>query len=128
EERHPPYARPPLSKGLWKGDAEEDIWLKTYERNASIHVGRRIVTLDAGKKRLTDDYGEVYSYEKLLLATGGRARRFSFDKHKEVVYFRSVDDYAKLRQLCQQHMRFAVVGGGFIGSEIAAALAMNGKQ
>ena len=69
----------------------------------------------------------VYTYEKLLLATGGTPRRLPFGGDR-IIYFRTLDDYQRLRALTGQGQRFAVIGGGFIGSEIAAALAMNGKE
>lgn len=129
DEQHSPYKRPPLSKGLWKGKAEKCIWCKTKSKDATLHLGRRIIDLNTGNKTVADDRGEKYSYDKLLLATGGTPRRLPFDDNGSgIVYFRTLDDYTKLRQVCEQHTRFAVIGGGFIGSEIAAALATNGKQ
>ena len=71
-EPEPPYARPPLSKGLWQGKGEETIWRGTAELGVDLHVGRRIVDLDLDARTAVDDQGERYSYEKLLLATGGR--------------------------------------------------------
>jgi NADPH-dependent 2,4-dienoyl-CoA reductase/sulfur reductase-like enzyme len=76
---------------------------------------------------VTDDQGTAFGYEKLLLATGGTPRRLPFGGDR-VLYYRSLDDYERLRALTQKGQRFAVIGGGFIGSEIAAALAINGKQ
>jgi NADPH-dependent 2,4-dienoyl-CoA reductase/sulfur reductase-like enzyme len=67
-----------------------------------------------------------YAYEKLLLATGGRTRRLPFGG-EEVIYFRTLDDYRRLRALADGGAQFVVIGGGFIGSEIAAALALNGR-
>jgi NADPH-dependent 2,4-dienoyl-CoA reductase/sulfur reductase-like enzyme len=75
----------------------------------------------------TDYQGDTYTYEKLLLATGGAPRRLSFGG-EDVIYFRTVQDYRRLRALSEEKGHFAVIGGGFIGSEVAAALAMNGKQ
>ena len=75
EEPHPPYARPPLSKALWKGDEESTIWRGTEQLGVDLKLGRRIVALDLPGRAATDDQGERYTYEKLLLATGGRPRR-----------------------------------------------------
>jgi len=126
-ESKPPYDRPPLSKGLWKGKSPESIWRKAAAHDAALHLGRRALHLDATNRRVTDDQGAVYRYEKLLLATGGAPRRLAADC-PGVIYFRTVEDYSQLRRLADDKQRFAVIGGGFIGSEIAAALAMNGKQ
>ena len=124
-ERHPPYARPPLSKGLWKGDAESTIWRHTAELGVDLQLGRRIVAIDLARHEARDDQGETYAYEKLLLATGGRPRQLPFDG-SDVVYFRTLDDYRHLHTLADSGARVCVIGGGFIGSEIAAALALNG--
>jgi 3-phenylpropionate/trans-cinnamate dioxygenase ferredoxin reductase subunit len=125
-EAFPPYARPPLTKALWKGDAENTIWCGTAELGVDLQLGRTIVSLDLPGHQATDDQGDTYSYERLLLATGGRPRRLSFGGD-DVIYFRTVADYRRLRGLTESEARFAVIGGGFIGSEIAAALALNGR-
>jgi 3-phenylpropionate/trans-cinnamate dioxygenase ferredoxin reductase subunit len=125
DERHPPYARPPLSKALWKGDAESTIWRHTADLGVDLKLGRRIVALDLARHEARDDEGETYAYEKLLLATGGRPRRLPFGG-EDVVYFRTLDDYRHLHALAHDGARICVIGGGFIGSEIAAALALNG--
>ncbi|HJQ49446.1 MAG TPA: FAD-dependent oxidoreductase [Gaiellaceae bacterium] len=125
EEPHLPYLRPPLSKALWKGGEESAIWRGTAKLGVDLRLGRRIVALDLDAHSTTDDRGESYGYEKLLLATGGRPRRLPFGG-EDVVYFRTLDDYRRLRALADGGARFCVIGGGFIGSELAAALALNG--
>jgi 3-phenylpropionate/trans-cinnamate dioxygenase ferredoxin reductase component len=124
-EFHPPYARPPLSKALWKGTAESTIWRLTANLGIHERLGRRIVRLDLDAHTATDDRGDIYVYEKVVLATGGRPRRLPFVA-EDVTYFRTLDDYHRLRRLADAGARFAVIGGGFIGSEIAAALALAG--
>jgi len=74
-----------------------------------------------------DDRGGVFTGEKLLLATGGTPRRLPFGGD-QIIYFRTLNDYRRLAKLSETCQDFAVIGGGFIGSEIAAALVMNGKQ
>jgi NADPH-dependent 2,4-dienoyl-CoA reductase/sulfur reductase-like enzyme len=123
-EQHPPYARPPLTKGLWSGSDEAKIWRGTEEAGAELKLGRRIVSIDLEGRRATDDAGEEYAWEKLLLATGGRPR--TIPGSDGVVYFRTLDDYRAVRARAAQDARAVVIGGGFIGSEIAAALATNG--
>jgi 3-phenylpropionate/trans-cinnamate dioxygenase ferredoxin reductase subunit len=124
DEPHPPYLRPPLSKALWKGDEESTIWRGTAELGVELRLGRRIVELDLQRREARDEKGETYGYEKLLLATGGQPRRLPFGGDA-VIYFRTLDDYRRLRALADTGARFCVIGGGFIGSEIAAALALN---
>jgi NADPH-dependent 2,4-dienoyl-CoA reductase/sulfur reductase-like enzyme len=125
-EPDPPYNRPPLTKGLWKGDPLDSIWRKPQE-GVSCHYGCHIVGLDLGKKVATDANGGSYSWEKLLLATGG-APRTVFGDSDSIIYYRTLADYRRLRARTEKGERFAVIGGGFIGSEIAAALAMNHKR
>lgn len=127
-EPNPPYDRPPLSKGLWKGKPVEKIWRKTPDQpNVTIHTGCKITSVDAANKKIKDADGAEYTYDKLLIATGGKPRTLPFGGDS-IIYYRTFRDYEKLRDLSESKQRFAVIGGGFIGSEIAAALAMNGKQ
>jgi NADPH-dependent 2,4-dienoyl-CoA reductase/sulfur reductase-like enzyme len=123
-EQHPPYARPPLTKGLWVGKDEQKIWRGTEEAGAALRLARRIVSLDLDRRVATDDRGENYAWEKLLLATGGRPR--TIRGADGVVYFRTLDDYRALRARTHEGASAVVIGGGFIGSELAAALATNG--
>jgi 3-phenylpropionate/trans-cinnamate dioxygenase ferredoxin reductase subunit len=127
KEPHPPYDRPPLTKKLWRGKPLESIWRKTETLDVDLHLERAVQTLDLPNKQVIDDQGNDHSFEKLLLATGGSPRRFPFGSD-DILYYRTLDDYQKLRALSDSKQRFAVIGGGFIGSEIAAALAMNGKN
>ena len=119
-----PYARPPLTKGLWLGKPEESVWLPEVA-GLAFHAGRRAVALEARAREVRDDQGEVHRCEKLLLATGGVPRRLRFGGDR-VVYYRTLADYRRLRAV--EGTRIVVIGGGFIGSEIAASLAANGKQ
>jgi NADPH-dependent 2,4-dienoyl-CoA reductase/sulfur reductase-like enzyme len=125
EEPEPPYSRPPLTKGLWQGKDEAVVWRGTGELDVQLRVGRRIVGLDLDARRAIDDQGESYSYERMLLATGGRPRRVD-EWGDGVVYYRTIADYRRVRGQVTKGARFVVVGGGFIGSEIAAALTGQG--
>src|SRR5437879_3038512 len=126
-EPHPPYNRPPLSKALWKGEPEASIWRKTEATGATLQLGRRVVGVDPGAKTVTDDRGTIHGYKKLLLATGGTPRRLPL-KSEQVIYFRTYEDYRRLRGLGEAPVRFAVIGGGFIGTESAAALRLQGRD
>lgn len=122
-----PYDRPPLSKALWKGKPVDEIWRKIDDKSVQVHGGCIVKEIDPGQKRVLDGQNDVFTYEKLLLATGGRPRHLPFGDD-QIIYFRTVSDYRRLRALTETGRRFAVIGGGFIGSEIAAALAMNEKE
>jgi NADPH-dependent 2,4-dienoyl-CoA reductase/sulfur reductase-like enzyme len=124
---NPPYNRPPLTKALWKGDGPDTVWRNARETGAELVLGRRVVSLDTGNRRATDDADETYEYEKLLLATGGDPRRLP-DAPEGVIYFRTLDDYRQTRGLADGGARFVVLGGGFIGSEIAAALRLHERE
>ncbi|OQY88930.1 MAG: pyridine nucleotide-disulfide oxidoreductase [Anaerolineae bacterium UTCFX1] len=122
-----PYARPPLSKGLWKGRPLEKIWRGTENFKVDLHLGKKAVELDLAAKLVRDEWGEEYVYEKLLLATGGTPTRLPLGGD-DVIYYRTLVDYQRLRALTEKAHRFLVIGAGFIGSELAAALNMNHKQ
>ena len=126
-EPDPPYTRPNLSKGLWKGRPLEKIWRNTESLGAELYLARKVTRLDPPKKYLSDDTGEEYTYEKLLLATGGSPIRLPFGDDN-IIYYRDFQDYQRLREWTERGERFLVIGGGFIGSEIAAALTMIGKK
>lgn len=126
-ESETPYNRPPLSKSLWKGQPEENIWRQTDSLGVDLHLGRRVTKLDLANRRAVDDRGTEYTFERLLLATGGTPKRLPSDGDG-IIYYRTYRDYRDLRRLAESGERFAVIGGGFIGTEIAAALAMNGKR
>ena len=126
-EPDPPYMRPNLSKGLWKGRPVEKIWRKTEERGTELHLNCRVTHIDPIKKSVQVEAGEEYTYDKLLLATGGTPNHLPFGKGN-IVYFRTFQDYQKLRNLTGSGNHFVVIGGSFIGSEIAAALTMVGKK
>ena len=126
-EPDPPYNRPPLSKALWKGKPLDSIWRKPKNNLVDVHLSRVIREIVPKEKRVVSAKGDVFTYEKLLLATGGRPRRLPFGDD-QIIYFRTLSDYRRLRALTETGRWFAVIGGGFIGSEIAAALTMNGKE
>jgi NADPH-dependent 2,4-dienoyl-CoA reductase/sulfur reductase-like enzyme len=127
DELDPPYDRPLLSKGLWKGKPIDSIWRKTKSMSVEMLLGRSVKSIDPQKKTIQDDQGNIYAYEKLLLATGGSPRKLPFGGDS-IIYFRTLNDYRTLLKMSEHHEHFGVIGGGFIGSEIAAALTLIGKK
>lgn len=126
-EQDSPYNRPPLSKGLWKDTALDTIWRTIDYPGVEIHLGRAIREILPRRKRVVDDRSNFIGYKKLLLATGAKPHKLPFgDEH--VIYYRTLADYRRLRALAEKGRKFAVIGGGFIGAEIAASLASNGKD
>lgn len=127
KEQYAPYWRPPLSKSLWQNKNIDDIWCGTSGRNLDILQNTEIVEIDAEQKNVRDQAGTTYQWDKLLLATGGEPKQLPFDANNEIIYYRTLDDYNRLREKIKDKIYPDVlaIGGGFIGSEIAAALAMN---
>src|SRR5207248_10195141 len=113
--------------GLRKRGPEEKTWRKTASTGAELQLGRRIGAIDVRTHQVTDDRGTRYRFTKLLLATGGTPRQLPL-KTDQIIYYRTLDDYRRLRPLASQSVRFGVIGGGFIGSEVAAALRMQGRR
>ena len=131
-EKHLPYDRPPLTKKLWFGKKKvEDIFLhdrKFYDQNSvTVETGAKVSSLDAKQKSVTTTTGKIYRYQKLLLATGGVPRMLPIPGGdlEGLCYFRTLDDYLRLRRESTEGKSAVVIGGGFIGSEIAAALTLN---
>ena len=127
DEPHHPYERPPLSKDLLTGDktAEACAILSDADLlNARItrHVAR-VTSIDANARSLTLSNGQTLAYQSLLLATGGKVRTLHIPGGDlpEVMTLRNLDDAAALAQRLTPGQRLLVVGGGFIGLEVAAS-------
>src|SRR5262249_17545904 len=105
----------------------DSIWRNVGEQGVSSHVGRTARRLDPNTRRIIDDHGTSYTYGKLLLATGSTPRRLPFGNGK-IIYFRTVEDWQRVHALAGHCKRMAIVGGGFIGSELAASLADNNQR
>lgn len=123
-EPHAPYERPPLSKGALGMDEPATIAShdQLAERNVTLLGGVEAVAIDRAKKfvRLSDN--RSLAYGKLLLATGAVPRRLALaDNSRHCLSFRSLDDARAIRARLNSSTRLAVIGGGFIGLELAAA-------
>jgi len=134
-ENHPPYHRPPLSKDLWFGKKRMDelpVHPDGYYADQKVDVAlrREVADLDPDEHTLWDDRGTAYRYERLLLATGGRPKPLPVEgaDADTVHYYRYLEDYLFLRERAERAHRILIVGGGFIGSELAAALTHVGKS
>jgi NADPH-dependent 2,4-dienoyl-CoA reductase/sulfur reductase-like enzyme len=128
-ENHPPYHRPPLSKGLWSGKEKLEgiaVHPDDYyrEQKVDLSLRREVVELDIEARRLWDDRDGVVGYEKLLIATGGRPRPLDVPggTGEGIHYFRSLEDYLLLEQRVQRVQHALLIGGGFIGLELAASI------
>jgi NADPH-dependent 2,4-dienoyl-CoA reductase/sulfur reductase-like enzyme len=132
-EKEMPYDRPPLSKQLWTGaKSVEQIFLHEdgfYRKSvADLRLGVKVAQIDPDGHTVRDDQGNILRYDRLLLATGGAPKRLSIagGDLEDISYFRTLADYRQLRRAAVEGNSALVIGGGFIGSEMAAALRMNG--
>ncbi len=130
KENHLPYNRPPLSKDLWFGKKEEEeifINKKDYykENDVDLALNCEVVELDPSNHLVTDREGVDYQYKKLLIATGGEPKRLDIPGGdlEEIFYYRYLDDYRELKSQLSEGDSALIIGGGFIGAEMAAALA-----
>ena len=120
-----PYDRPPLSKDLLT-DSEttpSDIVHdpEPYSQQVTTFLGRKVEFLAPDAHSVRDSEGNTHTYKKLLLATGGSPRTLDGDSDL-ALYFRTLSDFKHVQQSIALEQRVAVIGGGFIGSEIAASL------
>ena len=135
EEAHIPYERPPLSKTVLSGESNLEA---TYLRDAAFYeterielrLETRVTAIDSGARRVELDGGETLSYDKLLLATGSRVRKLSLPGADlpGIHYLRSIDDMVAIRAELKPDARLVVVGGGYIGLEVAATARKLGCQ
>jgi 3-phenylpropionate/trans-cinnamate dioxygenase ferredoxin reductase component len=133
EEPHAPYQRPPLSKEYLTGKQQVDrVFLRTlayYEKQRiDLILDQRATEINAGAKMVHLSGGGAVPYAQLILAVGARNRPLPSSGAENVLYLRSLDEAVTLRQRIAESRRgVAVIGGGFIGLEVAAAARMAGK-
>lgn len=128
EEPHAPYQRPPLSKGWLKGEVDGDGLLLRprdwyVEANIDLRTSTRVVQIDRAGKTVTLSTDEVLPYETLILATGARARKLvlpgsDLDGFLEL---RTIEDAEAIKAWFKPGFRLAIIGGGYVGLEVAAS-------
>ena len=129
DEGDPPYDRPALSKALWAGARVGKIWQHTNLTGAELRLNTRIVAINPADRIAIDTNGRGYGYRRLLLATGGVPRHLAeADADPSVIYFRALADFRRAWHSASLGAEFAVIGGGFLGPEISASLAMNASR
>jgi NAD(P)H-nitrite reductase large subunit len=130
-----PYNRPPLSKDLWLGKkrlAEIFVHEDSYyqEQGVVLRTGVEVLEIDMQAKVVSDSTMESHEYEKLLLVTGGTPRRLDAPGGNlpGVCYYRTVEDFQRIRKEAKRGSSALVIGGGFVGSEMAASLCANAVE
>ncbi len=126
-----PYTRPALTKKLWTDDnfTTEDVTFDTAEKTqAAVFLETVVASIDREDKSVTTEDGKTYTYGKLLLATGGEPQTIEGPEDEHVIAFRSFEDYRKLRSFSGNDQHVIVVGGSYIGTELAANLKLNNTQ
>lgn len=127
-DRDVPYERPALSKKLWTDEefTEDEITIGAEEEPAVTFAFETVVSsIDRENHSVHLENGSDVTYKKLLLATGGEPATIDGPEDDHVIAFRSWNDYRKLREFSGKNQHIVIVGGGYIGSELAAALIQN---
>jgi NADPH-dependent 2,4-dienoyl-CoA reductase/sulfur reductase-like enzyme len=130
-----PYERPPLSKGFLAGKDSEDairINPEDFYRRQGIELKLQcdVSAVDLKGKRLILKQGDEFGFEKLIVATGARPRTLNIpgSRLRNLYYLRVLDDSKLIRSAAEKAKRAVVIGGGFIGMEVAAVLAQKGIE
>jgi NADPH-dependent 2,4-dienoyl-CoA reductase/sulfur reductase-like enzyme len=131
-EKDLPYDRPPLSKQLWTGGKtvaeivlHDDAFYK--KNDVDLRLGIEVAQIDVERHSIADRQGNTYRYQRLLLAAGATPKRLSIPGGdlEGISYYRTLPDYRQLRRAAVEGKSALVIGGGFIGSELAASLRAN---
>jgi 3-phenylpropionate/trans-cinnamate dioxygenase ferredoxin reductase subunit len=136
DEPAPPYNRPPLSKELLRDDLPDELVLAEPERwydrrGVELILGRRVVSLELDAREATLDDGSRIGFDRCLLATGAEPRKLPIPGSERALYLRTLADARRLRRAATGAPAGApvvVVGGGFIGLEVASSLAALGLR
>jgi len=127
-----PYDRPTLSKDVLRSpNAESDVFIRELsyyqEQRIGLHLNCPVQEIDRASKRIWLENGHEVPYDRLLLATGSRARKFTGRVDAGALqYLRTLTDARSLRFALKRSKRVAVIGGGFIGLEVAASAVSHG--
>ena len=135
DEPHIPYQRPPLSKAYLSGEVELDrVHLRPekfyQDKNITLKLNVAASAIDAAAKTVSTDGGETISYEKLLIATGGRPRKLGIPGSDlaGIHYLRTIADVDGIRNEMAADSRMVIVGGGYIGLEVASVAVKAGVE
>lgn len=128
-----PYQRPPLSKGFLTDKTKtENLFFKSedyYKKNDIIvHLKKRVIKLDAEKKEVILEDKSNIKYKKLVISTGSKLNKITSKKDRKVIYLNSLPKAIELKKQLNKNKSIGVIGGGFIGLEVAATAKNMGLQ
>jgi 3-phenylpropionate/trans-cinnamate dioxygenase ferredoxin reductase subunit len=133
DEAYPPYQRPPLSKAYLSGELPiERVYVRAEnfynDKNIDLKTSTRVESIDPQAKSVTTDSGETIAYEKLLIATGSRPRKLSITGSdlQGIHYLRTISDVDAIRESMSTARNIVIVGGGYIGLEVASVAVTSG--
>jgi len=133
-EPHLPYERPPLSKEFLQVPGARQCWVLepdyVYQQDIRVRLGCSVVSIDRGRQVLTLDDASEVAYDRLLLATGASVRQLSVPGYPaaHIHYLRTIADAQALERRLAPEQRVAIIGGGFIGLEVAASARARGCE
>jgi 3-phenylpropionate/trans-cinnamate dioxygenase ferredoxin reductase component len=127
-EPHPPYTRVPLSKGVLAGREDPETVLLPAVEGVRLRLETAVTALDPVARVVTCAGGERLRYDGLVIATGARARRLAAPKQRGELTFRTLDDAAAVTARLPAARSVIVVGGGFLGMEIASCCRERGLE
>jgi 3-phenylpropionate/trans-cinnamate dioxygenase ferredoxin reductase subunit len=133
-EQHLPYERPPLSKGILQGKEEfaaamvhDAAWYDTH--HVDLRVGVSVTAIDPSRRTVIASGDTTTTYDRLLLAPGAEPRRFALAEQVGApAYLRTIEDSERLRSQLRPGQQVVIVGGGWIGLEVAAAARIAGAN
>lgn len=132
EESHRPYQRPPLSKEYLREGDDDDLFLLSEDwcaaKDVELLLGTRVVRLDVDAQAVELSDGTRLVADAVLLTTGGRPRRLPGVQGERILYLRTLDDAQRISEHLGPGQRVVVIGGGFIGSEVAASARARGSD
>lgn len=135
DEPYLPYQRPPLSKKFLAGDLPaERLYVKPpsfyADPNIEFRPRTRVIEIDRGAATISTSSGEIFRWDRLILATGSRARRLPGDGAfpAGIHYLRSIDDVSAIHRDLAEARSVVIVGAGYIGLEVAAVIRSSGRN
>ncbi len=134
DEAYPPYQRPPLSKAYLSGDLPlEKVYVRAekfyHDKNIDLRTNTRVASIDPAGHSVTTEAGDTIEYEKLMIATGSRPRILNIEGSDlaGIHYLRTIADVDGIRDAMGAAQNIVIVGGGYIGLEVASVAVKSGK-